>query len=52
MFAALLAATLAAYQPAWNGGLLWDDEAHVTRPELRSIDGLARIWVEPGATQQ
>ena len=52
MLAALLAATLAAYQPAWNGGLLWDDEAHVTRPELRSLDGLARIWVEPGATQQ
>ena len=31
---------------------MWDDEAHVTRPELRSLDGLARIWVEPGATQQ
>ncbi len=52
MLAALLAATLAAYQPAWHGGLVWDDEAHVTRPELRSLDGLARIWVEPGATQQ
>ena len=50
LLAALLAATLAAYQPAWHGGLVWDDEAHVTRPELRSLDGLARIWVEPGAT--
>jgi tetratricopeptide (TPR) repeat protein len=52
MFAALLAVTLAAYQPAWHGGLLWDDEAHVTRPELRSSAGLVRIWTEPGATQQ
>ena len=52
LLAALLAATLAAYQPAWRGGLVWDDDAHVTRPELRSLDGLARIWVEPGATQQ
>jgi tetratricopeptide (TPR) repeat protein len=52
LLAALLAATLAAYQPAWRGGLLWDDEAHVTRPELRTLDGLTRIWTEPGATQQ
>jgi tetratricopeptide (TPR) repeat protein len=52
LLAALLAATFAAYQPAWHGGLLWDDEAHATRPELRPIEGLARIWAEPGATQQ
>jgi tetratricopeptide (TPR) repeat protein len=52
LFAALLAATLAAYQPAWRGGLLWDDDAHLTRLELRSAEGLARIWLEPGATQQ
>jgi tetratricopeptide (TPR) repeat protein len=50
--AALLAATLTAYQPAWRGGLLWDDDAHITRPELRSGEGLVRIWTEPGATQQ
>ena len=50
--AALVAATLAAYQPAWRGGLLWDDDAHITRPELRSGTGLVRIWTEPGATQQ
>jgi protein O-mannosyl-transferase len=48
----LLAAVLAAYGPALRGGLLWDDEAHVTRPELRPLDGLARIWTELGATQQ
>ena len=50
--AALLAAVLAAYQPAWNGGFLWDDRAHVTRPELRSSHGLWRIWFDVGATQQ
>jgi hypothetical protein len=33
-------------------GLVWDDDAHVTRPELRSLDGLRRIWFELGATQQ
>jgi tetratricopeptide (TPR) repeat protein len=44
--------TLLAYWPALEGGLLWDDAAHVTRPELRSLHGLWRIWFELGATQQ
>src|SRR5580765_4586040 len=48
----LLAATLAAYYPAWRGGLLWDDDKHVTAPDLRSLHGLVRIWTELGATQQ
>ncbi|MBN1127502.1 MAG: tetratricopeptide repeat protein [Chitinispirillaceae bacterium] len=48
----LLAVTLAAYQPAWNGKLLWDDDINITMRELRSPDGLARIWTHPGATQQ
>jgi Flp pilus assembly protein TadD len=52
LFAALLLATLAAYQPAWHGGLLWDDDAHVTEAALRSWDGLRRIWFDLGATQQ
>jgi protein O-mannosyl-transferase len=52
VLAALLAAAFAAYQPAWRGGLLWDDDGHLTRPDLRSLEGLARIWIEPGATQQ
>ena len=50
--AALLVATLAAYQPAWRGGLLWDDDKHVTSAELQSPHGLARIWFDVGATQQ
>lgn len=46
-------ATLLAYWPALNAGFIWDDQpGHVTRPELRSLDGLVRIWTEPGATQQ
>jgi tetratricopeptide (TPR) repeat protein len=48
----LLGAVLCAYQPALKGGFLWDDDAHVTRPELRSAAGLWRIWAEVGATQQ
>ena len=50
--AALVIAVFLAYQPAWQGGLLWDDQAHVTRPDLRSWQGLCRIWFEPKATQQ
>jgi tetratricopeptide (TPR) repeat protein len=48
----LVIVTAAAYYPAWHGGLLWDDPAHITRPELRSLGGLWRIWFDIGATQQ
>ena len=50
--AALVVVVLLIYQPAWHGGFLWDDNAHVTKPELRSWHGLYRIWFELGATQQ
>jgi protein O-mannosyl-transferase len=49
---ALILATLVAYQPAWHGGILWDDAGHLTRADLASASGLARIWFEPGVTQQ
>jgi tetratricopeptide (TPR) repeat protein len=49
---ALLLAVLAAYQPVWHGGMLWDDDGHITPSGLRSVDGLARIWFQLGATQQ
>jgi hypothetical protein len=52
LVAALLVVVVFAYQPAWNGGFLWDDAAHLTRADLRSWRGLWRIWFEPGATQQ
>jgi protein O-mannosyl-transferase len=48
----LVVATLIAYQPVWHAAFIWDDDAHVTRPELRSLYGLARIWTQLGATQQ
>ena len=48
----LAVVTLLAYQPAWHGGFLWDDEANITSPELRSLDGLRRIWFVPRTTQQ
>jgi Flp pilus assembly protein TadD len=49
---ALLGMTLLAYLPVWNAGLVWDDTGHLTRRDLQSAAGLARIWAEPGATQQ
>jgi tetratricopeptide (TPR) repeat protein len=52
LFVALLGATLAAYRPAWHGQPVWDDEGHLTRPDLRDAGGLRRIWLSPGATQQ
>jgi tetratricopeptide (TPR) repeat protein len=48
----LLAATLAAYCSTWHAGFVWDDDGHLTRPDLRSLHGLGRIWFEAGATQQ
>lgn len=48
----LVVVTTVAYLPAWHGTSIWDDDAHLTRPELRSMDGLVRIWTQPGVTQQ
>jgi len=48
----LAATTFVAYQPAWNGKPIWDDEIHITAPELRSLHGLARIWTDPSAAPQ
>ena len=46
LFGLLLAAvTVFVYQPAWNGGFIWDDDAYVTNNELLTApDGLRRIW--------
>jgi len=51
-WALLFCATLAAYGPALAGGVLWDDDAHITKPALQSLQGLWRIWFDLGATQQ
>jgi tetratricopeptide (TPR) repeat protein len=48
----LVAFTAVAYMPAWHGEPVWDDRGHLTREELRGVEGLGRIWTEVGATQQ
>ena len=48
----LVAAVFLAYQPCWHAGFIWDDDAHVTRPALRSWHGLYRIWSDVAATTQ
>jgi protein O-mannosyl-transferase len=48
----LAVVTVMAYNPAWHGQLLWDDDNCTTPLELRSLDGLRRIWFQPRATAQ
>jgi protein O-mannosyl-transferase len=48
----LAVVTMLAYHPAWQGGVLWDDDPHIGGPELRTLDGLRRIWFVPRTTQQ
>jgi tetratricopeptide (TPR) repeat protein len=43
---------LVSYWPCLRGGLLWDDAAHVTREDLRPLEGLVRIWTHLRETQQ
>jgi tetratricopeptide (TPR) repeat protein len=49
---AILVATFLVYRPSLYGAPVWDDDAHITKPELQSFYGLYRIWFELGATQQ
>ena len=49
---ALVLAVFALYWPALHGTPVWDDDGHMTPPKLQSLQGLWRIWVEPGAAQQ
>ena len=44
--------TFLVYLPAMNGKPIWDDDFHITKPELQSLHGLSRIWFEVGAAQQ
>ena len=52
LYALLFAVTLAAYRPAVRAGFIWNDSDYVTKPALRSWEGLRRIWFEVGATEQ
>jgi tetratricopeptide (TPR) repeat protein len=48
----VVGATVVAYLPAMKAGFIWNDSDYITAPQLRSLDGLARIWFEVGATEQ
>ena len=48
----LVLGTILAYQPAWHGGFLWDDDTHVTKNRmLVEADGLKQIWTSPESPQ-
>ena len=51
----IAAAVLIFYNPVLKAGFLeiWDDGEYVVRnPVLESVEGLRRIWLDPGATPQ
>jgi hypothetical protein len=48
----LVAAVVVVYLPALQAGFIWNDSDYVTRPGLRSLAGLGRIWFEVGTTEQ
>ena len=51
-WALIFCAAFIAYFPALNGTLLWDDNHHITRPDLTLFHGLWRIWSDVHATWQ
>ena len=54
IYLVLIFVTFIAYAPLFMspGGWLWDDDGHVTKSALQTVDGLRRIWFDVGATQQ
>ena len=46
--AVLVAAVFLLYQPAWQGGFLWDDELHLLNNPVIRPGGLAKVWVPGG----
>ncbi|PYL15041.1 MAG: hypothetical protein DME30_12130, partial [Verrucomicrobia bacterium] len=49
---ALIVLTVCAYQPAWRGTPIMDDDQHLIAAQAKSIDGLMRLWTAPNTTQQ
>jgi tetratricopeptide (TPR) repeat protein len=47
----LVASTFLAYLPAWRGLPIWDDGSYITRAKFGSLNGLRRMWFEPGTTE-
>jgi len=52
IFPVIFLATFCAYWPVLTAGFIWDDDGYVTKPALRSLAGLGRIWWDVGATEQ
>ena len=49
----LCALTFVVYQPAWNGGFIWDDDDYVINNELLAApDGLRQIWFSLNSPSQ
>ncbi|MEP7015784.1 MAG: tetratricopeptide repeat protein [Verrucomicrobiota bacterium] len=49
----IVAATIFAYRPAWNGGFIWDDDEYVTKNQLLvAPHGLQRIWLSLDSPSQ
>ena len=46
--AALVVAVFLVYQPAWQGGFLWDDENHLLNNPVLKPGGLATVWMPGG----
>ena len=45
--------TVTAYLPALRAGFVWDDGFYVTENStLRSVEGLQKIWTQPGIASQ
>jgi len=49
---AVVAAALFVYGPVLDGGFQWDDKELIRdNPDLRTAEGLERIWLEPSRTR-
>jgi len=49
----LFLAVIFTYQPSWQAGFIWDDDAYVTEnPLLSAPDGLSRIWFSRDSPSQ
>jgi len=49
----IIGLVVVAYLPIHQAGFIWDDDDYVTdNLTLRSVEGLVRIWTEPGAVPQ
>src|SRR5271157_5972731 len=46
--ATLVVAVFLVYQPAWQGGFIWDDDLHLLNNPVLKPGGLAKVWVPGG----